>query len=69
VNKKYRVHVTDTNGNIFQSVLEDNYPTYITRIAEMVGFNMKSVDQIGNTVIVHFNPKHIVCIAIQEVTE
>jgi hypothetical protein len=69
VNKKYQLHVTDTNGNVVQSVMLDEYPAEVRRIKEMGGFNMEAHDQFGNIMVVHYNVNHIVCIAIQEFAE
>jgi len=69
MNKKYRLHVRDTNGNVFPSVLLNDYPTEVRRIKEMSGFNMEVLDEQGEVMVVHYNPNHIVCIAIEEVSE
>ena len=66
---KYQIHVTDTNGNVVPSVLLDDYPTEVRRIKEMGGFNMEVIDADGKVCVIHYNPNHIVCIAITEVSE
>jgi hypothetical protein len=69
MNKKYQMHVTDTNGNVVPCVPEKDYPAHVRHIKDMSNFSVQVYGPSGDVCTIVYNVDHIVCVAIQEVEE